>query len=66
MNQDLPFDFSKFQLPKIEGRTIRWIVIGIHHFHPGIFIVFHGEPGRGRGDPPIREIHADGESGYEL
>lgn len=29
MNQDLPFDFSKFQLPKIEVRKIRWIVVGI-------------------------------------
>jgi membrane protease subunit HflK len=29
MNEEMQFDFRKFQLPKISLRTIRWIVIGI-------------------------------------
>ncbi|MCX5906934.1 MAG: SPFH domain-containing protein, partial [Deltaproteobacteria bacterium] len=29
MNQNMPFDFSQFQLPKIEMRTVRWIVLGV-------------------------------------
>ena len=44
MNQDLPFDFSKFQLPKIEGRTIRWIVVGILIFTLGFSSFFTVNP----------------------
>src|SRR4030066_113562 len=29
MNQDYQFDFSKFQLPNISLRTIRWVIIGV-------------------------------------
>lgn len=29
MNQNVPFDFSRYQLPKIPGKSIRWIVIGV-------------------------------------
>jgi membrane protease subunit HflK len=29
MNQNVPFDFTRYQLPKIPAKNIRWIVIGI-------------------------------------
>ena len=44
MNQDLPFDFSKFQLPKIKVRTIRWIVVGIIIFILGFSSFFTVNP----------------------
>ena len=44
MNQDLPFDFSKFQLPKIERRTIRWIAVGILIFSVGFSSFFTVNP----------------------
>lgn len=44
MNQNLPFDFSKFQLPKIEGKTLRWIVAGILIFTIGSSSFFTVNP----------------------
>ena len=29
MYQNVPFDFTRYQLPKIPGKSIRWIVIGV-------------------------------------
>ncbi|MBU2235363.1 MAG: FtsH protease activity modulator HflK [Proteobacteria bacterium] len=44
MSRDLPVDFSKFQLPKIEVRTIRWIVVGILIFILGFSSFFTVNP----------------------
>ncbi|MBU4120795.1 MAG: FtsH protease activity modulator HflK, partial [Proteobacteria bacterium] len=44
MSRDLPVDFSKFQLPDIEGRTIRWIVVGILIFILGFSSFFTVNP----------------------
>ncbi|MBW6487397.1 MAG: FtsH protease activity modulator HflK [Syntrophobacterales bacterium] len=44
MSQDLLFDFSKFQLPKIDGRTLRWIAAGIFIFILGSSSFFTVNP----------------------
>ena len=44
MDQNTPFDFSQFQLPKIEMRTIRWIVVGILIFILGFSSFFTVNP----------------------
>jgi len=44
MSRDLPVDFSKFQIPDIEGRTIRWIVVGILIFILGFSSFFTVNP----------------------
>lgn len=44
MNQDQPIDFSKFQLPKLEGKTIRWVVVGILVFALGSSSFFTVNP----------------------
>jgi len=44
MNQDMPFDLSKFKLPNVEKKTIRWIAIAIILFIFALTAVFTVNP----------------------
>ena len=44
MNQDMPFDLTKFKLPNVEKKTIRWIVIAIILFIFALTSVFTVNP----------------------